>query len=273
MPEYLISLEVFKQHFAGLLPVQRADLIGAGLDLLPIGAQVGNYHRIGGKGLCWECRTPEQRRRRDRTTYVTEHRHTTSSRGMAFGPAFENAGSTSSKDNPLIVAAAYEALRREAEQEPPAPPPPASPSETAAPTRPPRTGGVAVVFACNKVRQCRSIMIMTKPITIAETTVFRRFVESEWTEAEYTAFIRFIAYQPDAGDLVPGTGGLRKVRWSKPGAGKRGGVRVIYFYHDPEMPLFLLIGYAKGDQADLSSAQRKRLSEIMQAIKEHYGRK
>jgi hypothetical protein len=58
-----------------------------------------------------------------------------------------------------------------------------------------------------------------------------------WHEDERNAFVDYIARNPEAGDIIPDSGGVRKVRWSRAGTGKRGGVRVIYFYHDDTMPL------------------------------------
>ena len=72
--------------------------------------------------------------------------------------------------------------------------------------------------------------------------------------------------------MIPGTGGLRKVRWSVPGRGKRGGARIIYFYLDPGMPMFLLTIYAKSDRADLTPDERRRFAEVVRRIKEAYGR-
>jgi hypothetical protein len=79
----------------------------------------------------------------------------------------------------------------------------------------------------------------TRPITVAETAVFIRQASTLWTEDERFEFVDFIARNPEAGDLIPASGGVRKVRWGRRGSGKRGGVRVIYFYHDPAMPLLL----------------------------------
>jgi hypothetical protein len=78
-------------------------------------------------------------------------------------------------------------------------------------------------------------------MTVAETAPFIRQAAKLWTEDDRNAFVDFIAANPDAGDVIPDTGGLRKVRWNRPGTGKRGGVRVIYFYHDDSMPLYLLL--------------------------------
>ena len=79
----------------------------------------------------------------------------------------------------------------------------------------------------------------TRPITVAEPAVFIRQASTLWTEDERFEFVDFIARNPEAGDLIPASGGVRKVRWGRRGSGKRGGVRVIYFYHDPAMPLLL----------------------------------
>ena len=66
-------------------------------------------------------------------------------------------------------------------------------------------------------------------ITVAETPLFVRQAEQVWPGAEREEFVDFIAGNPEAGDLISETGGVRKVRWSRAGSGKRGGVRVIYF--------------------------------------------
>jgi hypothetical protein len=65
--------------------------------------------------------------------------------------------------------------------------------------------------------------------TVIETDVFVRAAAQVWTDAERVAFIDWLASHPDAGDVIPGAGGCRKVRWTRPGMGKRGGARVIYF--------------------------------------------
>ena len=72
--------------------------------------------------------------------------------------------------------------------------------------------------------------MLTKPITVAETQLFSRQAEGVWSEEERFEFVDFIASNPQAGDVIPETGGVRKVRWGRQGSGKRGGVRVIYFY-------------------------------------------
>lgn len=72
--------------------------------------------------------------------------------------------------------------------------------------------------------------------TVAETSIFIRYAAEIWSEAERQDFITFIAANPDAGAVIRGSGGCRKVRWSRAGTGKRGGARVIYFV--PPMKLY-----------------------------------
>ncbi len=72
----------------------------------------------------------------------------------------------------------------------------------------------------------------------------------------------YLAYNPAAGDLIQGNGGVRKLRWELEGRGKRGGARVIYFHHDAGMPLFALTAYAKNEQADLSQQDRNDFRQL-----------
>lgn len=80
--------------------------------------------------------------------------------------------------------------------------------------------------------------------TVAETEVFQRYASSIWSDVERSAFVNWIAENPLAGDVIPGSGGCRKVRWSRTGMGKRGGARVIYF-NGEDGRIWLLIAYAK----------------------------
>lgn len=80
--------------------------------------------------------------------------------------------------------------------------------------------------------------------TVAETPIFQRYAVEVWREGEREQFINWIAANPEAGDLIRGSGGCRKVRWSRTGQGKSGGARVIYFNLD-EATIWLLIVYKK----------------------------
>jgi hypothetical protein len=87
-------------------------------------------------------------------------------------------------------------------------------------------------------------------------------------DAEREELVRYLAYNPTAGDLIPGTGGVRKLRWALEGRGKRGGARVIYFFHDLEMPLYVMTAYAKNERENLSQAEINTLQRIARALVE-----
>jgi hypothetical protein len=105
-------------------------------------------------------------------------------------------------------------------------------------------------------------------ITVAETPLFVRQADDVWDNDERTAFVNFIASNPEAGDVIPDTGGVRKVRWSRSGAGKRGGVRVIYYYHDASLPLYLLLVYAKARREDLTPDEKRMARKLAAILKE-----
>lgn len=110
-------------------------------------------------------------------------------------------------------------------------------------------------------------------LTIAETQLFIRQAADVWKDGERMAFVDFIAANPEAGDVIPDTGGLRKVRWSRQGTGKRGGVRVIYFYHDADMPLYLMLIYAKAQRADLTPDEKRRAQALIATLKQAHQRR
>ena len=87
--------------------------------------------------------------------------------------------------------------------------------------------------------------------TVAETELFSRYAADYWTEAELGEFVAWIAMNPEAGDVIPGSGGCRKVRWTRRGMGKRGGVRVIYLNRLPEGKIWLLLIYGKSAKEDI----------------------
>ena len=87
--------------------------------------------------------------------------------------------------------------------------------------------------------------------TIVETPGFIRRATRIWSDAELDEFINFIAENPLSGAVIPGTGGIRKVRWGRQGAGKRGGVRVVY-YNKTTTETWLLTVYAKSETETLS---------------------
>jgi hypothetical protein len=92
-------------------------------------------------------------------------------------------------------------------------------------------------------------------------------------DEERVELVNYLAYHPTAGVVVPGTGGVRKLRWGLEGRGKRGGARVIYYFHDMEMPLFILEAFAKNDRANLTQSECNELRQVTKLIEESYGRR
>ncbi|MCM2479289.1 type II toxin-antitoxin system RelE/ParE family toxin [Serpentinimonas maccroryi] len=101
---------------------------------------------------------------------------------------------------------------------------------------------------------------------IAELPSYIRLAEKLLSEQERQDLLAYLAVHPKAGDIMEGTGGVRKLRWRRGGQGKSGGVRVIYYFHDELMPLYLLTHFAKGDKANLSKAERNELADLVDAL-------
>jgi hypothetical protein len=108
----------------------------------------------------------------------------------------------------------------------------------------------------------------TKLLTVVELDIFLRAAARLWSEDEREAFVDYVAANPEAGDLIPETGGLRKVRWGRQGSGKRGGVRVVYYFYDLDMPLYLITVYAKAAREDLSPEEKRNLAALSAEMKQ-----
>jgi hypothetical protein len=81
------------------------------------------------------------------------------------------------------------------------------------------------------------------------------------------------AWNPLAGNVIRGTGGVRKLRWALEGRGKRGGARVIYFFHNETVPLFALTMYGKNEQDDLSQADRNAFRQLTKALADNWSKR
>lgn len=90
------------------------------------------------------------------------------------------------------------------------------------------------------------------------------------SDEEREAFITSIACNPEAGRIMVGTGGVRKIRWGVGSRGKSHGVRVIYYYHNTEVPLFLLTVFAKNEQANLSQQERNLMKQLTATLVKEY---
>ena len=101
-----------------------------------------------------------------------------------------------------------------------------------------------------------------------ELTPFVRFRDEYWTDEDLRALQNFLLLSPDAGDLIRGGSGLRKVRWSAQGRGKRGGARVIYYWHVPKDHIYLIYGYVKSEREDLTPQQIAVLADLMKELRD-----
>lgn len=100
---------------------------------------------------------------------------------------------------------------------------------------------------------------------IRETSIFTRRITDLLSDDEYRELQLALTADPAMGDVVAGTGGVRKVRWARSGAGKRGGVRVIYFWARAEGVILMLYVYAKNEAENLTDAQKAALRKIIEA--------
>jgi len=108
------------------------------------------------------------------------------------------------------------------------------------------------------VRQSR---IVRSVYTVVETPLFQRLADDYWTEEERSSFVSFIATHPEAGEVVSGSGGVRKVRWGMAGHGKRGGVRVIYFNRLGAGEIWLLVLYSKSEAGNIPAHVLRQIKE------------
>ena len=102
--------------------------------------------------------------------------------------------------------------------------------------------GLCGLAALNAIRQCR---IIPKVFSFIETKLFTRLVLQYLTDDEYWELQKLLIVRPDAGDVVPGTGGVRKLRWRAAGRGKRGGYRVVYYAQVERGVIWMLTMYPK----------------------------
>jgi hypothetical protein len=108
--------------------------------------------------------------------------------------------------------------------------------------------------------------------TVVETPEFIRQSDSCMDNTSRESFVNYIAAHPLDGDIISETGGARKVRWtSNSHQGKRGVARIIYYYHNENMPIFLFTAYAKNERTNLTSQEKRLLKKIIKSIVHIYG--
>jgi hypothetical protein len=110
-------------------------------------------------------------------------------------------------------------------------------------------------------------------LTVVELSSFIADAKTLMTHEEVQRLIYELAHDPEAGDVMVGTGGVRKVRFAVGGRGKSGGVRVVYYYRNDGMPLFLLTVFGKNEKANLSKEERNTLAKLVDMLVAQYGGK
>jgi mRNA-degrading endonuclease RelE of RelBE toxin-antitoxin system len=101
-------------------------------------------------------------------------------------------------------------------------------------------------------------------MVIIETPIFTRRIQSILADDEYRLLQAQLVQKPDVGKIIPGSGGLRKLRWSAGGHGKRGGIRVIYYWLVSPEVVLMLFAYPKSEQDDMTPDQLKQLKKIVE---------
>lgn len=112
-----------------------------------------------------------------------------------------------------------------------------------------------------------------KLVTVAETEPFQKKVGRLLSGNEKAELIAYLAMHPNAGVLIQGTGGIRKLRWARSGRGKSGGVRVIYYFHGVEMPLYLLTLFGKNEKANISIEEKNILSKAVKELVKYWSQR
>lgn len=107
---------------------------------------------------------------------------------------------------------------------------------------------------------------MDAQMVFIETTLFTRLLPNYMDDDEYRTLQAYLTEHPEAGDLIKESGGIRKVRWAVKGKGKSGGVRVIYYWHQPEYHIHMLTLYGKNEQANIDKATLKRISKALEQL-------
>lgn len=111
---------------------------------------------------------------------------------------------------------------------------------------------------------------MVKYITVAELPEFVAFARKYLSEEERAEIIDHIAKNPEAGDIIQGTGGLRKLRWGGMNKGKSGGYRIIHYYYNDSIPVFLVTAFAKKDMENISKEARNEYKKLLPLIVKAY---
>lgn len=118
-----------------------------------------------------------------------------------------------------------------------------------------------------------SLSMLDRPVSVLELAGYQRRADELLDADERDAVVDLIAHDPTCGDVIQGTGGLRKVRIGLGSSGKRGGARVIYYFYNEDFPVVLMALYAKNEKADLTARDKKALADNLKEIMASWRRK
>lgn len=108
---------------------------------------------------------------------------------------------------------------------------------------------------------------MQKLITVAETASFQAFVKREkLSDEQVSGIVETVASNPTVGEIIQGTGGVRKFRVARDGGGKSGGYRVVYYFYNEDHPVYLFEGFGKSEKDNLSAADKAALKKVVNRI-------
>jgi len=107
-------------------------------------------------------------------------------------------------------------------------------------------------------------MAYSVSMEFVETPTFTRLVLKLMADDDYAAMQAALARRPDLGKIIPGSGGIRKMRWAGSGRGKRGGLRVVYYWQVADDQIWLLLAYPKNERDDLSHDEVKQLKRLVE---------
>lgn len=98
---------------------------------------------------------------------------------------------------------------------------------------------------------------------VIQTTIFQKIIGNFINDEEYRHLEATVVQHPEKGDIIPGSGGIRKLRWKRPGTGKQGGLRIIYYWITEDYQILMLYAYSKNQHEDLSKDQIKDLKYLV----------
>lgn len=103
-------------------------------------------------------------------------------------------------------------------------------------------------------------------VTVCETSSYLGDAVSIFKDSERSAIVDYLSWFPKSGDVMVGTGGVRKLRWAIEGKGKSGGARIVYYFHSERLPVYILAVFGKNEKSNLSQIERNELAKLAKIL-------